>query len=130
MKAVSSNLKTRSEYALAMGLSREPRSLLGTTTEHENDQRIPSWEGQGPSAPAVGFGAYDGPTPGASRPLSLRATPEAVKKFNNKDTLRRVRDGKPNTDAEHRVPTRSRSYDQPNCFTASLTGGGFQETVR
>jgi hypothetical protein len=63
MKAVSSNLKTRSEYALAMGLSREPRSLLGTTTEHENDQRIPSWEGQGPSAPAVGFGAYDGPTP-------------------------------------------------------------------
>ena len=32
---------------------------------------------------------------------------EAVKKFNGRDALLRVRDGKPNTDAEHRVPTES-----------------------
>ncbi|MCI0626490.1 MAG: hypothetical protein L0387_33390, partial [Acidobacteria bacterium] len=32
----------------------------------------------------------------------------------------RVRDGKPNTDAEHRVPTGSGLYAQPNFFTAPL----------
>ena len=45
---------------------------------------------------------------------------EAVKKFNGRDALQRVRDGKPNTDAEHRVPTRSRLYDEPNFFRPSL----------
>ena len=38
----------------------------------------------------------------------------AVKKFNGRDALLRVRDGKPNTDAEHCVPTGLRLYDQPN----------------
>ena len=33
------------------------------------------------------------------------ASPEAVKKLSGRDALRRVRDGKANTDAEHRVPT-------------------------
>ncbi|MCI0627679.1 MAG: hypothetical protein L0387_39515, partial [Acidobacteria bacterium] len=33
----------------------------------------------------------------------------------------RVRDGKPNTDAEHRVPTGSGLYAQPNFFTAPLS---------
>ena len=41
-----------------------------------------------------------GPTPAAPT-----ATPEAVKKFNGRDALLRVRDCKPNTDAGHRVPT-------------------------
>jgi hypothetical protein len=45
--------------------------------------------------------------------------PGAGKKFNSRDALRRVCDGKPNTNAEHRVPTGSRLYDQPNFFTAS-----------
>ena len=56
------------------------------------------------------------------RQTSLAPTalpPEAIKRFNGRDALRRVRDGKPNTDAEHRVPTRSSSYDQPNIFRAS-----------
>jgi len=33
--------------------------------------------------------------------------PEGVKQFNGRDALLRVRDGKPKTDAEHRVPIRS-----------------------
>ena len=37
----------------------------------------------------------------------------------------RVRDGKLNTDAEHRVPTGPGLYTQPNFFTASLCEGGF-----
>ena len=37
--------------------------------------------------------------------------PDAEEKFNGRDALRRVRDGKPKMDAEHRVPTGSRSYD-------------------
>jgi hypothetical protein len=36
-------------------------------------------------------------------------SPGAVKKVNGRDALLRVRDGKLNTDAEHRVPTRSGS---------------------
>ena len=46
--------------------------------------------------------------------------PGAVKKFNGRDALLRVRDAKPNTDAEHRVPTGSRLYAQPNFFTDPL----------
>ena len=45
---------------------------------------------------------------------------EAVKKFNGRDALLRVRDGKPNTDAEHRVPTESGLQAQTNFFTAPL----------
>ncbi|MCI0423612.1 MAG: hypothetical protein L0312_31065, partial [Acidobacteria bacterium] len=33
----------------------------------------------------------------------LPQTPEAVKKFKGREALLRVRDAKPNTDAEHRV---------------------------
>ncbi len=43
-----------------------------------------------------------------------RAPPEAVKKFKGRDALLRVRDGKPNTDAEHRVRTGSDLCAQPN----------------
>jgi len=43
-----------------------------------------------------------------------------VKKFNGRDALLRVCDDNPNTDAEHRVPTGSCLYDQPNLFTALL----------
>ncbi|MCI0627820.1 MAG: hypothetical protein L0387_40245, partial [Acidobacteria bacterium] len=39
--------------------------------------------------------------------IPLTPPPEAVKKLNGRDALLRVRDGKPNTDAEHRVPTGS-----------------------
>jgi len=46
--------------------------------------------------------------------------PGAVKKFNDRDALLRVRDAKPNTDAEHRVPTGPVQYAQPNFFTAPL----------
>ncbi len=49
--------------------------------------------------------------------------PEAVKKFNGRDALLRVRDGKPKTDAEHRVPTGSGLCAQPIFFTAPLTKG-------
>ena len=52
-------------------------------------------------------------------------SPGDVKNFNGKALLR-VRDAKPNTDAEHRVPTGSRLYDQPNFFTAPLNKGDFQ----
>ena len=41
---------------------------------------------------------------------------EAVEKLNGRNALLRVRDGKPNTDAEHRGPTGSRLYDQSKCF--------------
>jgi len=37
----------------------------------------------------------------------LAPLPGARKKFDGRDALLRVRDGKPNTDAEHRVPTES-----------------------
>ena len=37
----------------------------------------------------------------------------------------RVRDGKLNADAEHRVPTGLDVYTQPNFSTASLCEGGF-----
>ncbi len=50
--------------------------------------------------------------------------PEALKKLNGRDALLRVRDGKPNTDAEHRVPTGSGLYAQPNFFTAPLSRVG------
>ena len=46
--------------------------------------------------------------------LAKREWPEAVKEFNGRDALLRVRDAKPNTDAEHSVPTGSGLYDQPN----------------
>ena len=52
----------------------------------------------------------------SSSPYAL----EAVKEFKGRDALLRVRDGKPNRDAEHRVPTKSGSYAQPNFFTAPL----------
>jgi hypothetical protein len=48
------------------------------------------------------------------RRLQLPHPQEAVKKFNGRGALRRVRDGKPNTDAEHRVPTGSRLYNKPD----------------
>ena len=48
-----------------------------------------------------------------------------VKKLNGRDALLRVRDGKLNTDAEHRVPTRSALYIDPNFFTALLPRGDF-----
>ncbi len=51
-------------------------------------------------------------------------TPEAVKKVNGRDALLRVRDGKPNTDAEHRVPTESGLQTQTNFFTAPRWGEG------
>ncbi len=54
--------------------------------------------------------------PRAAPPLC----PEAVKKLNGRDALLRVRDGKPNTDAEHRVPTGLGLYAQANFFTAPL----------
>ena len=46
--------------------------------------------------------------------------PGDVKNFNGKALLR-IRDAKPNTDAEHRVPTGSRLSDQPNLFAAPLS---------
>jgi len=48
--------------------------------------------------------------------------PGAVKDFNGRDALLRVCDGKPNTDAEHRVPTESSLQAQTNFFTAPLAG--------
>ncbi|MCI0624311.1 MAG: hypothetical protein L0387_22150, partial [Acidobacteria bacterium] len=48
----------------------------------------------------------------------------AVQKFKGRDALLRVHDGKPNTDAEHRVPTGSGSCAQPNSFTAPLSRWG------
>ena len=45
-----STLKTRSEYALAMGLSREPRTLLGSTTVHETINGSPPVRGKGRQA--------------------------------------------------------------------------------
>ncbi len=42
----------------------------------------------------------------APHPAPHPSAPEAVKKLNGRGALLRVRDGKPNTDAEHRVPTR------------------------
>ena len=60
------------------------------------------------------------------RPIGIPSPPtplpEAVKKFNGRDALLRVRDGKPNTDADHRVPTGSRLYAEPNLFTVSRVG--------
>ena len=50
--------------------------------------------------------------PPTARPSA--STPETVKKFNGRDALRRVRVGFIVADAEHRVPTGSRLYDQPN----------------
>ena len=49
---------------------------------------------------------------------------EAVKKFSGRDALLRVRDGKPNTDAGHRVPTESGLQAQPKFFTASRPPDG------
>jgi hypothetical protein len=40
----------------------------------------------------------------------------AVKRFNGRDALLRVRNGKPNTDGEHHVPTESGLRAQPNFF--------------
>ncbi len=37
---------------------------------------------------------------------TITTTPEGCGFFPGRDALLRVRDGKPNTDAEHRVPTR------------------------
>jgi len=48
--------------------------------------------------------------------------PEAVKKFNGRDALLRVHDSKPNTDAEHRVPTESGLQAQTNFFIAPRGG--------
>ena len=45
------------------------------------------------------------PPDGYATAVATPSPPEAVKKFNGRDALLRVRDGKPNTDAEHRVPT-------------------------
>ena len=45
--------------------------------------------------------------------------PEAVKKFNGRDALLRVRDAKPKTDAGHRVPTESGLRVQTNFFHPS-----------
>ena len=42
----------------------------------------------------------------AERKTDLTPDQGAVKKSNGRDALPRVRDDKPNTDAEHRVPTR------------------------
>ena len=46
--------------------------------------------------------------------------PEAVKQFNGRDALLRVRDGKPKTDAEHRVPTPADLQAKTDFFTAPL----------
>ena len=46
-----------------------------------------------------------------------------MKKFNGGEALPCARDGKP-TDAEHRVPTGSGSYTQPNLFTLPQRVGG------
>ena len=59
-------------------------------------------------------------------------SPGDVKNFNGKALLR-VRDAKPNTDAEHRVPTASRLYEQrilsqlPS--SARLGGEGHQDEI-
>jgi hypothetical protein len=42
------------------------------------------------------------------------------KKLNGREALLRVRDGKPRTDAEHRVPTESDLPAQTNYFTPPL----------
>jgi hypothetical protein len=47
-----------------------------------------------------------------------------VKKLNGINALLRVRDGKPNPDVEHRVPTESGLQAQLNFFTAPLVQGG------
>lgn len=52
------------------------------------------------------------------------SAPGSVKKFNGRDTLLRVRDGEPHTDAEHRVRMGSGSYAQPNLFTVPLSVAG------
>jgi len=46
---------------------------------------------------------------------------EAVKNFNGRDALLRVRDGRQSTGAEHRVPTGSGLYALPNVFTTPLS---------
>jgi hypothetical protein len=70
--------------------------------------------------------ARSGKRPGSSpvlecaSPLALFVwlTTEAVKEFDGRDTQLRVPDGKPKTDAEHRVPTESDLRAQTNYFTA------------
>ena len=52
------------------------------------------------------------------------AVPWAMMKFDGRDALLRVRDSKPNTDVEHRVPTRSGLYDQPNFSQLPTLGRG------
>jgi hypothetical protein len=44
---------------------------------------------------------------------------EAVKGFNGRDALPRVRNRKTKPDAEDRVPSRFNRYDRENCFTPS-----------
>src|SRR5688572_12304821 len=69
---------------------------------------------------------------GLLRPFKTHCgPPEAVEKFNGRDALLRVRDDKPNTDAEHRVPTESRLYDQPNFSQLpSCKGAVFKSVAR
>src|SRR5688500_6290161 len=63
-------------------------------------------------------------------PVAARPPPEAGKNFNGRDGLRRVRDGKPNMDAEHRVPTGS-PYTTNRIFSQLLfvKGGLFPALV-
>jgi hypothetical protein len=48
---------------------------------------------------------------------SFHSSPEAVKKFNGRDALLRVRDAKPNTDAEHRAPLPDHVYTTKRSFS-------------
>ena len=57
--------------------------------------------------------------------ITPSSSPDALEAVKNsrRDALLRVREGKPNTDAEHRIPIKSGSYAQPNFFIAPLRKG-------